>query len=154
MEKLRHMSKKSKIAFSCATAALLICVTGVVAYLVDADRANNKLVIGGSNIELVENFVPPERLKPGVTFTKNVRVKNLGLSDCYVRVMAKFSDSDIGKYCEVDWNTEEWNYNEEDGYWYYPSSISKGDKTPNLLTTITLSEDIPESAIKDFNMIV
>ena len=154
IKKLRNMSNKSKIAFSCATVALLVCVAGVVAYFVDADRAKNTLVIGGSNIEIVENFVPPEKLKPGVTFTKNVRVKNLGLSDCYVRVMAKFSDSDIGKYCEVDWNTEEWIYNKEDGYWYYPKSISKGDKTPSLLTKITLSEDIPESAIKDFNMIV
>lgn len=154
MKKFIHYNKNFKVIFSCVAIVLLVCTTSIMAYLADADKASNDLVIGGSNIQLVENFVPPSKLEPGITFPKDVKVKNEGISDCYVRVFAEFSDSDIGKYCEVDWNTADWVYNENDGYWYYPASLPKGAETPSLLTQITLAENIPASAIKDFNMLV
>ena len=140
------------LCFICLSCAL---TTGVVAYLSDADNSDNSFIIGGNTIELVEEFIPPKELAPGVVIKKDVSVTNTGLNDCYVRVMAVFTNSDMGDWCTVDWNTGAgWVYNQEDGYWYYPNPISNGETTPSLFTTITLSEDIPESLVKDFDMIV
>lgn len=171
MRKLKNFKEiqnnKFAIILSCVL-ALAVCITGVVAYLADADWANNHLMIGGNRITVEEGFIPPPALEPGVSFTKNVRVKNTGLSDCYVRVMAVFTTSDMEKYCEVDWNTTDWVYNSEDNYWYYPQSISEGNKTPSLFTKVTIKEFydfdgngtededeiIPESIMQDFDIIV
>ena len=171
MKPIRNMksskNKKLTVILACVL-VLSLCSVGVAAYMTDADSARNKLVVGGNRIEIEEGFIPPPELKPGVSFTKNVRVKNVGASDCYVRVMAVFNTSDMEKYCEVDWNTTDWSYNSEDNYWYYPNSISQGEKTPSLFTkvkvkeyydfngngTIEDSETIPQSIIEDFDIIV
>lgn len=160
-------NKKLVVLLSCVL-ILSLCLTGVLAYLTDGDFARNKFIVGGNRIEIEEGFIPPPELKPGVSFTKNVRVKNTGSSDCYVRVMAVFTTSDMEKYCEVDWNTTDWVFNEEDGYWYYPKSISTGDKTPSLFTKVKIKEfydfdgngtteedeTVPQSVIEDFDIIV
>ena len=152
--KMKDFKKKHFIAILSCVLIFSLCLTGVTAYLTDADIARNKFVIGGNRIEIEEGFIPPPELKPGISFTKNVRVKNIGTSDCYVRVMAVFSNSDMEKYCEVDWNTENWVYNSEDGYWYYPKAISKGNKTPSLFTKVKIADNTPEASIEDFDIIV
>lgn len=129
-------------------------IMNICAYLTDADVATNKMRIGGNHIQITEDFEPPKEVIPGVSFKKNVQIKNLGPSDCYVRVKAVFSDSDMGKYCEVDWNTTDWIYNEMNGYYYYNHSIVKGESSTSLFTTITIKEDTPETAIKDFEIII
>ena len=152
----RFITSKRKLAvmISCllVTAALGVC--GVLAHYVDADKANNQFVIGGNTIEIVEKFDPPKELVPGISFNKNINVRNTGTVDCYVRVMVAFTDSDMGKYCTVDWNTRDWVYDSEDNYWYYKPAIAEGESTTNLFTTVTLSDSIDPAAIKDFDIIV
>ncbi len=168
MTDLRNLKKDKFAVILTLLLILAICMTSLMAYLTDADRAKNTFVVGGNNISIEEGFTPPPELKPGITFTKNVKVKNNGPSDCYVRIKAVFTDSDIEKYCEVDWNTTDWIYNAEDNYWYYPEAIEKGDKTPSLFTKVTIEEvydfdgngtaeedeTIPASVIQDFDIIV
>lgn len=169
---MKHKFKNlMKQRFAVVLAGILVfalCMTGIVAYLVDTASARNDFVIGGNRIEIEEGFIPPPELKPGISFTKNVKIKNVGPTDCYARVMAVFTTSDMEKYCEVDWNTEDWIYNAEDNYWYYPEAISTGEKTPSLFTKVTIKEsydfngdgtigadeNVPESLITDFDIIV
>lgn len=134
---------------------MLVTVSAFIdAYMSDAERADNEFSIGGSNIDIVEEFDPPKELTPGVSFTKNVSVKNEGPNSCYVRVMAVFTNGDMGNYCTVDWNKTDWVYDESDGYWYYTKSVPDNGSTTSLFTTVTLSEDTPESMIQSFDMIV
>lgn len=135
--------------------SLVVAFTAFVgAYMSDADQLRNQISIGGSSIDIVEEFDPPKELTPGVSFTKNVSVINNGPNACYVRVLAVFTDSDMGDYCTVDWNTTDWVYNSEDGYWYYINPVADSTATTSLFTTITLSGDIPESSINSFDMLV
>lgn len=125
-----------------------------VAYLSDGDSAVNEITVGGNRVEIVEEFEPPAELVPGVSFTKDVKVENVGPSDCYVRIKAVFTDSDMGKYCSVDFNTTDYTYNEADGYYYYKKILKSGDATPSLFTTVTLSNAITTAEIKDFDILV
>lgn len=129
-------------------------IRGVSAFLTDADSADNMFTVGGSNIEIVEEFDPPDKLEPGTAFTKDVKAKNLGPSACYVRIKAVFTDSDMGKYCTVNWNTRDFAYNSEDGYYYYKKVLDVGKHTESLFSTITLSDSIPPGEIKDFDVLV
>ena len=90
----------------------------------------------------------------GTVIIKDVKVQNDGPNDCYVRIKALFTDSDMGSYCTVDWNTTDFAYNAEDGYYYYRAVLKNGEVTPSLFTTITVSSDLPEDEVKAFSVIV
>ena len=155
MDKLKIFFRQNKAVVTlCLLLVLSFGITGVVAYLTDADRANNAMTIGGNHIALTEEFIPPESLAPGIVIPKNVKVTNTGITSCYVRVFAEFTDSDMGQYCEVDWNTTDWVYNSGDQYWYYKNAIATGESTTSLFTTITLIDGDYEAVIKDFDVIV
>lgn len=166
--RLKNIRKKKLFSILACVLIFSLCLTGVIAYLSDADFARNKFVVGGNKIEIEEGFDPPSKLEPGISFKKDVKIKNTGTSACYVRIMAVFTTSDMEKYCEVDWNTGDWVYNAADNYWYYPTSISTGEETPSLFTKVSIKEHydfngdgviaddelIPESVMQDFDIIV
>lgn len=169
-------SKKAKIALALAAVLVLSGIGGVAAYYNDADDSFNRMTVGGSNVTIVENFDPPKIIEPGTVITKEVSVTNLGPSECYTRVKAVFTTSDMEKYCTVDWNVYDaetnptgWIYNAEDNFWYYPGELMDGDRTTNLFNTITVAEyydfdgngeideeteAIPQSAIESFDVLV
>jgi hypothetical protein len=120
-------------------------VKGLHAMLTDKDKANNDLVIGAVNTVIVEDFTPPPKLEAGKSFTKDVKVNNVGPTACFVRIKAVFTDSDMEKLCTVDWNTTDFIYNEQDGFWYYPHVLESNDGTPSLFTTVTVKTTIKQS---------
>ena len=149
----------------CVLVTALFLTNGIQSYFSDADKADNKITIGGNNIRIEEEFKPPSTLLPGISFKKDVKVTNDGPNDCYVRIKAVFTDSDMEKYCNVDWNIysennlKGWIYNEEDGYYYYPVSIAVSEKTSSLFTTITMkevydNETVTAKDFKDFDILV
>ena len=129
-------------------------VGGLSAYFMDADTADNRMTIGGNRIELIEEFVPPKELIPGTQFTKDVKVENVGPNDCFVRIKAVFTDSDMEKYCEVDFDTNNYEYNISDGFYYYKKILKSGETTPSLFSTVSLSSETPADEIKDFDILV
>lgn len=161
-----HISKKlfNKTTLFLFCAFVLVCmgVAGIYAYLSDGDKASNTFTIGGNRVGITEEFEPPEKLEPGVEFKKDVSVTNVGPSDCYVRVKAVFTDSDMEKYCTVDFNSSsdandrsaDYWYNSEDGYYYYKEILESGDRSPSLFTKVSISEDIPANEIKEFDILV
>ena len=147
----------SKRKFAIILFCLLILAIGIVgigAYLTDADSLVNSLKIGQNTIEIIEEFDPPEEVIPGVSFPKDVKVKNTGPTDCYIRIKAVLSNSHMEQYCEIDWNKTDWIYNAEDGYYYYPDALTSGAETPSLMTTVKIKDSAAEDKIIDFNIIV
>ena len=122
---------------------LLISYIGkTVSYYSDTESKVNHAVMGYNEIEIKEAFEEPEEVKPGDVISKTVRVKNTGNGDCYVRVKAVFSHSLTGDKCSVDWNTTDYTYHSDDGYWYYNHILTTGETTPALMTRIKIGEDI------------
>ena len=76
-----------------ALVVLDISVASVSAYFSDREEKRNRITVGDSNIEIVEEFDPPEKIEPGSHFTKKVCMKNLGKSDCFIRCRLELSGS-------------------------------------------------------------
>ena len=154
MEVMMRKAKAIKIVLGILACAVILSMTGIMAYLADGETAVNQSVIGGNRVEIVEEYDPPEEVKPGTVIHKDVKVKNVGHSDCYVRVMAVFSDSAMADHCTVDWNLNDFVYNQTDGYYYYPGVLEKSESTPSLFTTVTVSGSADEKDIVPFSIIV
>ena len=83
-----------------ALVVLDISVASVSAYFSDREEKRNRITVGDSNIEIVEEFDPPEKIEPGSHFTKKVCMKNLGKSDCFIRCRLELSSEEILPYLE------------------------------------------------------
>ncbi len=130
------------------------------AYFTQNSLLKNKLNAGSNEIEIVENYEPPERLEVGETiFRKRMEVKNTGRIPCYIRVFADFSDYEIRDRSEFspdgsvfypaaeyqEYLPEPWQFisEEEDellgGYYYYGDILEVGEKTVPLLEKVKCS---------------
>lgn len=145
---------KKKVIIGIVLLLAVLGIGAISAYLMDADFASNKTTIGGSNITIDEKFDPPAEVHPGDVISKDVKIRNLGPSNCYVRVKAVFTNSDMGKYCTVDWNTTDWVYQQEDGYYYYKKALTKGETTTSLFTTISVDPKADEQEFGDLDVLV
>lgn len=123
-------------------------------YFTDGDLAMNKTTIGGSDIRVNEEFPTPDSVEKGSVFIKKVSVTNHGPNDCFVRVKAVFSTSDIENYASVNWNEDDFVYDPDDGYWYYRDLLKSGEDTSCLFTEVSISDDIPSAALTDFDIII
>ena len=129
-------------------------INGIYAYFTDNDTIINKITIGSVNTQIVEEFDPPVKIEPNTEFVKDVKVRNTGISDCYVRVRVLFSDNYIEKNCSINWNEENWTYKSSDGYWYYTRSLKAGEETESLFTKVSLSSDFNIDDISVFDIYV
>ena len=139
-----NMKRYGSLVFLLAVTALLIIpfIGRTAAYYSDTETKVNHAVMGFNEIKIEEDFDEPEEIRPGDVVNKTVKVVNAGNGDCYVRVKAVFSHSLTGEKCSVDWNTKDYTYNSEDGYWYYNEILPTGETTPALMTRITVGADI------------
>lgn len=155
-----HKSEKfliKKFLFIAVSLMLFIVVMYIpqmYALLSDGVSLINEVSIGGTSIEVLEDFEPPAQPEPGVEFKKDISIKNNGYSSCYVRVKAVFANSDIAPYCHVDWNNTLWVYNASDEYYYYQELLARGETTQSLFTTIKINDNAPQELIDDFEMLV
>lgn len=117
-------------------------------FLISEDSVTNKLSCGTCKSVIEEDFGSYISFNSGESYTKEVAVKNEGNTACYVRVFAEITDLDVRDKISIDWNTEDWTQKQSDGYYYYKSTLSPGDTTDSLFTTLTASADI-----EDFEMI-
>lgn len=150
----KMLKEKAAVIVCCVLALSIFCSAGIIAYFTDGDTVKNEFIIGGNTVDVIENFIPPEELEPGVVFTKDVKVSNTGPNDCFVRMSVVFSDEDIGKYCEVNYNTADWVLEQEDGYWYYKNPLASGAITTSLFTSVKVKDSAPLDAMKDFEVLV
>ena len=148
---------KKKILFT-LTACVLLCTCSMLltyAYLIAQDEAENYFIVGENTIEVSEEFDPPEKLEPGVEFAKKPVIENTGNLPCFIRARADFSDSAAKVFCEdLNIDTENWEYDSSDGYYYYKSAVKPGGKTTALFTTVKVKEDATQDAMIDFDILV
>ena len=74
--------KKIITAILCTFAVIVTVYTFAVtknisAYFTDKDTKDNVLSVGCNTIEIIEDYQPPEELKAGISFRKDVRIKNM-----------------------------------------------------------------------------
>lgn len=93
----------------------------------------------------VETEIQEETGISNGTLTKEPKVYNKGPNDCYVRMRVTISPSQIKEYLEdknsIDYDTENWQYNKDDGFWYYKTNqdytkVGAGEMTKPLFTTV------------------
>ena len=138
-----------------ATIAAIIAISmQAYAYLIHKDSVENDMVLGYNKIALQENFEPPLTMDKGISFKKEPYVTNTGNVDCYVRVKSVISDSRVADGITINYNTEDYTYNAEDGYWYYNQAISPGQETSKLFTTVTISDEADDRVLDGFDIYV
>lgn len=140
------------LGIACASVLGIVGVSKVVsAYLTDAKKEDNILVLGEVDGEIEENFDPPEELVDGDNeFTKQIRIRSTGSAPMYTRVSIEFSNSRIEKLSTVtadgtnyyplselkDHLNDGWVYNEEDGYYYYTKFLETDEVTTPLIEMV------------------
>lgn len=107
-----------------AVALVMVAILGMgstLAYLTDEETATNVFTVGNVDIVLEENFTD-NKLLPGIDVNKDVRVKNVGTEDAFVRVhiaIPKLLDNGFDTFASYA-NTLHWNFSKEsvaDGLW-------------------------------------
>lgn len=141
---------------------IMLCVVmatqGTIAYTTKEETARNVITSGAVVVNILQQqegsdqWQPYEAealsVKPSDTVAKRVAVENEKES-AWVRakcVISAYDAQNIPMEIEEDalealvilsMNTEDWVC--KDGWWYYPTSLQKGDRTEMLLESITFS---------------
>ena len=148
--------------------SIALCMTFLVlsfgitlAYLNYKVNLTNTFTIGENAIQIIEEFEPPEKLGPDMSFKKSPTVKNTGNLPCFVRMRADFSDSKMKDLCEdLDIDTTCWIYNDTDGYYYYNQLILPDETTKPLFNKVVImknkksGEEITEADMRDFDVLI
>lgn len=134
----------------------LTCFLGVIiasAYLLAEDAAQNRFSVGGNETVIIENYDEVKSLHPGMTIDKTVSVKNTGANDCYIRVLALFSDSDAEEYAQLNINDADWQQ-KDDGYYYYNGVLASGQTTSNLFSNVSIGQNADNKELKGFEIFI
>lgn len=135
--------KKSKRILSALLLVSAACVGLTLAYLkTNTGALTNKFTIGEVTTVIEEDPKVNES-----TIEKDPKVVNLGPNDCLVRMRVTVSPKEIADYLEagkhINYNTNKWTYNNNDGFWYYQGIVpfsttdSSLNQTEELFTKVT-----------------
>ena len=135
------MKRRIRILLLCTAAIPILLLSDskeyAAAYMTDSDYAENIISVGSAQISIQEDF-QPEEPEAGSLIKKEVKVKNTGLSSCYVRAMVLYSDNRAENYFTLDFQADDWVLG-TDGYWYYLPQVEPGGETTLLLKNISVS---------------
>lgn len=172
--KIKKTLAVSLLAIFTASLAMVLSKDTTSSYYSSQDSITNELSVGTCEIEIVEEFNPPEEITVGDTvFTKTVQIKNTGTIPSYIRVFCDYSTYDMKKYCSVNTGSEwvaasdlkdhlpsGWVYIEDTdetlgNYYYYTEALEPNELTVPLFTEVKVSvPDTDEDLITPFDIIV
>lgn len=134
---------------------LLLGISGGVAlaYLSGEDSVMNYMSAAQTEIEIEEEFDPPEEIEPGMEIRKSPRVKNMADSPCYVRMNYYFSDYDAAEFCEELKIMPGWTLG-ADGYYYWKDRLLPGESTDPLFEKVVIRKETEEQDLKYFEIYV
>lgn len=152
---MRRVGKRSKLVIRCAI-PVLILATSIAAwgFMTDFSERVNELFAAHDEIELKEEFDPPEHLTPGDYIVKRAWVDNVGDVDCYVRVMCTFSDDDALAFASLDLGADGWSAPDADGWMHYAYPLAPGTSTPCALNGVTIAGDASPASMKPFDIFI
>lgn len=143
-----------KLIIAMAVFLLLGISSGVVlSYLSGEDALVNEVTAARTDIEVVEDFEPPEILEPGMEIRKVPRIHNLEKSPCYVRVRYEFSSLEAEEICEELEILDGWSFR-EDGYYYWKDVLMPGETTGPLFEKVVLRKDAKEQDLSPFELLI
>lgn len=142
--------RKGIVLFTACIAASAAGIT--CAYLTSADHADNSFSVAKVDITVTETFNPPDDPKPGDKIIKAPRVHSDSDVDCYVRIMAIFTN-DGDKMCEPLKINSGWTL-KEDGYYYWDQLLAPGQDTDTLFESIQIRADVDEEDMVPFDVLV
>lgn len=144
-----------KRIIACGAAALILGVGAGTsyAYLTGQDKVENVFRASETVIEIKENFVPEPKPKPGTVITKAPRISSSSGTDCYVRAMVRFSDSEAEKFCHPLEINDGWTLM-GDGYYYWKEKVRPGAETGTIFDTVKIREEALTEEIIPFDILV
>ena len=102
--------------------AMAMGVGATLAYLKSTDKATNTFTVGNVAIDLQEEFKQDSKLLPGIDVQKQIKVKNTGTEEAYVRIhmaIPQMLDSGSPEFLAYK-NTLHWNFSGasvQEGQW-------------------------------------
>ena len=149
------MKKSAVYSFLCAVSACTFLFSTGMTYASwkVQDDTINKITMGSVRGQIVEEFAQDTIVYPDADMTKIVQVKNTGTIDAIPRVKIEkvWGDSrdENGNLLvnpalsteniEITYNTEDWSYNSDDGYFYYKSILSPDEVTNSLFDSFRIN---------------
>lgn len=146
--------KKQIIIGSVFAITAAVAAGSTLAYFTAEDTAENVISTGnidiavneykkGTESDVLEAYTPPtEPLMPGETVSKIVKIENTGSGSAYIRakVSMYFKDNDTlsTEPVQLLLNTDDWTYNDDDGYYYYNDILDTSSETTPLFESFTL----------------
>ena len=81
---------------------------------------------------------------------------NTGNLPLRLRARVIFSDSAAQDACTLNYNTENWRYDETEDFWYYAKTLQPGEDCRNdaLFDTVTYSESADATALNHYTLSV
>lgn len=159
---------------------VLCTVTGVLAYFTSNERIQRGYDVGYADITIEGVGLESDIYIQGESFEgyAGTRIINTGIVPCWVRVRIDFSDYTFLDYTSfygtgIGWISARdfklhglgtppgWQYNQQDGYFYYTSPLASsndgwGELTEPLVDNykvyVPLGEDVPLRHVYDPNM--
>lgn len=161
-----------------ACVLLVICLTvacqGTLAYFTAEDTARNVITTGGIDITLEETtkegvaFKDVTGVMPGDTVSKIVTVTN-EQAEAYVRAWVDVTavHPEFGEVkapmdlllpgdveIAIDFDTENWLYNEDDGHFYYKTALSTGETTEPLFTEVSFDAEGMDNVWQNCELVI
>lgn len=146
-------TKKPILLISIMTIILSLFAFQTIAYFTAEKVIHNVITTGSINIQLIEwsdkeKGIPFPKdgvssVMPGATVNKVVEVKNVGISDAYIRVKvdkeiilanSNNANPDLG-LMKINFDDEYWLLG-DDGYYYYNKALKPDETTVALLSSV------------------
>lgn len=126
-------AKKNILFAALAALALTVCLVGVTgAYFIAQASRTNTLTVGEVTFDPKEDIQNPDvPVQPGNSFMKRPYVVNTGNLPLRLRARVIFSDSAAQDACTLNYNTENWRYDETEDFWYYAKTLQPGEDCRN-----------------------
>ena len=151
--------KKKMISIAAIVICLSILTSGTLAYRTVADTARNVITSNGIGVEVMEQQLVGENLElypsnkeipvmPTTKVSKIVSAKNneapawirmkytMTVTDADNKIL-DISQEDLEKVILIDTDDENWT--EKDGWFYYNTAVNKDETTKPLFTEVTFS---------------
>lgn len=164
--------KKIKAVIAGVSVAAVVGVAGIVAYFTDTATVTNHATMGIVDIDLQEYTLDSNGRKvawedktnviPGDTISKIAEINVVdGAADCYVRAKVEISckdedladDSKMLTLSNLNVNSSDWYYCENDGYFYYKTILKSGDSPITLFSEVTIPSNLDNAwSLEEFNI--
>ncbi len=127
------------------------------AYLITQSSVTNELTVGEVRVAVEEEFDKPAKLEPGISFKKAPYAVNTGNLPCFVRMRADFTTVKAASFAEMTDFSNDWEKDNNDGYYYYKKILLPGAETTKLFQNVEIkgtAEGVTEDMLEDFDIAI